>query len=92
LFAAPAATLWSAFVKSGDASWSRIDQEKGLSGYLEGDVDDALPVDGMSRRVRCGGEASAFHGANGGFPEAMAQVACDPENMDRTRGRDAKPN
>ncbi len=65
---------------------------KSLSGELEGDIDDAFPIDWSAGCVSSWRKPGSLYGADSGFAESVAQVTRDAKDVDRTGRRDAKAN
>src|ERR1700719_3359560 len=62
------------------------------SGELKCDVDDAFPIDWVTRIVGGRLKASGLNSTDCGVAEAMTEITRDAQDLDRPRRRDANPD
>src|SRR5690242_5697736 len=67
-------------------------QRKSLSGNLEGNVHNTLPVGGPAGRIGGWSKTGSLNGVDGGLPKAVAEVTGDAKHLHGAGGRDAKAN
>jgi hypothetical protein len=57
-----------------------------LSGKLEGNIYDALPINRISRRVGCWLKTGGLHGTDGRIAQTVTEVAGDAEDLHGASG------